>query len=202
DGAFVAEDLLAVAVMIVAEIAGVVDVELIVLVDGAQRIGHFAVVVFVGPAIDAAARPAGFGYRFIQHEVDDVGLMHQQVGGDAAGIIPVEAPLEVALRIPIALGRGAQETVEIGVLGRGIGRDGIAPGRVVGQRVAVPEGAHVMYVAHHALFDKFLGLLIERRTAVLGAHLYNFPGLLPYLADIEALFDGVGERFFDVDVFD
>src|ERR1019366_4653194 len=41
DGAFVAEDLLAVTVVIVAEVTRVIDVELtVVLVDGAEGIGH------------------------------------------------------------------------------------------------------------------------------------------------------------------
>jgi len=58
-----------------------------------------------------------------------------------------------------------------------------------------------MHVAHHTLLDKFLGFLVERGTAVLGADLNDFPGLLPGLDDVEALFDGVGQGFFDVDVF-
>ena len=202
DGAFVAEDLLAVTVVIVAEVTRVIDVELtVVLVDGAEGIGHVAVVGLIGPAVNAAARHAGLGQGLIEHEVDDVGLVDEEVCGDTAGVIPVEAPLEVALRIPVALGGGAEEAIEIGVLGRGFGGDDVAPGGIVGEGVAIPESADVVDVADHALLDEFVGLLIERGTAVLGADLAHLPGLTPDLDEVEALFDGVGEGFFEVNVF-
>src|ERR1035437_9782052 len=202
DGAFVAEDLLAVTVVIVAEVTRVIDVEFtVVLVDGAEGIGHVAVVGLIGPAVNAAARHAGLGQGLIEHEVDDVGLVDEEVCGDAAGVIPVEAPLEVALRIPVALGGGAEEAIEIGVLRRGFGGDDVAPGGIVGEGVAIPESADVVDVADHALLDEFVGLLIERGTAVLGADLAHLPGLPPDLDEVEALFDGVGEGFFEVDVF-
>ncbi len=57
-----------------------------------------------------------------------------------------------------------------------------------------------MHVADHALLDQFLGFLIKRRTAILRAHLHYLAGLLPDLDDIEAFFDGVGQRFFDIHV--
>jgi hypothetical protein len=50
------------------------------------------------------------------------------------------------------------------------------------------------------LLDEFLGFLVERRTAVLRAHLHDLAGLLPGAHDIETFLDGVGQRLFDVDV--
>jgi hypothetical protein len=85
--------------------------------------------------------------------------VHQQIGGDAAGVIPVEPPLEVAVGIPVVLGRGAQEAVPIGILRIGLGGNHVAPGRLVGQPVAIPEGAHEMDVAHHALLMSSLAFL-------------------------------------------
>ena len=98
------------------------------------------------------------------------------------------------------LRRGAQEAVPIGILRRGFRRDHIAPRRLVGQPVAIPEGAHEMHVADHALLDQFLRLFIERRTAILRSHLDDLFRFLPRLDDVEALFDGVRQRLLDVDV--
>src|SRR5580658_3215517 len=59
DGAFVAADLLAIAVMLVAEVATVIDMKIVgVFVNGAEGIWNVAVVGLIGPAIDAAGSDA------------------------------------------------------------------------------------------------------------------------------------------------
>ena len=92
DGAFVAHELLAVTEMVVAEIATVIQVESAgILEDGAHGVGHLAVVL--GPPQDRAGGRAGLRGRLAQDELRNIGLMHQQVRGDAARGIPVKRGL-------------------------------------------------------------------------------------------------------------
>src|ERR1035438_829404 len=92
-GALVAHELLAIAVMIVAEVAAIVEVESTgILEDGAHGIGHLAVVL--GPTEDRSGSRAGYRGGLAQDELGDVGLVYQQVGGDAARIIPIQPPLK------------------------------------------------------------------------------------------------------------
>src|ERR1051326_3592486 len=201
DGALVAAKLLAIAIVHVTEVAAVVDVEAVrIFVDGAQAIGHVAIIGFVGPAIDAAGCHAGERHGLAQDEVYDVGLVDQQVGRDATGVIPIKPPLEIALGVPGALGRRPQKFRAVGILRVGFGRDRIAPGWIIGRRIAIPERAHVMDVPNLPLFYHLLGFLVQRGAAVLRAHLYDFAGFLPLVDDVEALFDGVSQRFFNVHV--
>ena len=113
-------------------------------------------------------------------EVTDVGLVDEQVGRDAAGVVPVIAPLEVAILVErniLVLG-GFEEALPVGVFGTGVRRDDVAPcgggaGRRVLRRieVAVPEGAHVVALADKSVVDHFLGLDVELVGAVLGSDL-------------------------------
>src|ERR1700731_4695051 len=81
DGAFIAAELLAVAVMHVAEITTVVDMEAVgIFVDSTEAVGDVAVVILIGPSVDATGGHAGKRHGFTQHEVYDIGLVHQQVG--------------------------------------------------------------------------------------------------------------------------
>ncbi len=57
-----------------------------------------------------------------------------------------------------------------------------------------------MNVADHALGDHFLGALVEAVAAVLSADLHDFAGLLGGRDHLLALFDGVRQRFLDVDI--
>ena len=141
-----------------------------IFVDRAEGVRHVAIVL-IGPAIDAAGCHAGGRHGFAAHEIRDVGLMHQQVGRDAAGIIPIKPPLVIALQIERPLGSGAQESSASRCSGAGIGGNVVAPGRIVVERIAIPEGADVMDVADHALGDHLLGPLIQRVAAILRADL-------------------------------
>src|ERR1019366_1443857 len=108
NGALIAAELLAIAEMLVAEVAAVVDVELRIriLVEGAESVRNIAVVP--GPSINAARRHARTRHRLAADEVGDVGLVHQQVGGNAARIIPVKPPLIETLLVEGMLLRGSQ----------------------------------------------------------------------------------------------
>ena len=169
--------------------------------------GSVAVVVFSCPAVNAARRRHGVRGRLAGHEVDDVGLVDQKVGGDAAGIIPIEAPLEVAARIPGALRGGSQEPVEVGVL-------------------AWPRRATVLAVpgkSYRHAACRWAARCGTRRRARSAprrscpARSTPWPSYtawscgsgcppgrscptLPRLDDVPAFLDGVGERFFQVDV--
>ena len=79
-----------------------------VIVDGTETVRHVAVVGAVGPAVNAARSHAGLGNGLAQHEIHDVGLVYQQVGGNTARVVPIQAPLEIALRVPGVLRRGAR----------------------------------------------------------------------------------------------
>src|SRR5262249_56182804 len=112
------------------QIATVVELHAIgVIVDRTERVGYVTIVGLVGPSVYAAARHAALRHGLAEHEVDDVGLMHQQVSRDAARIIPLEPPLAVPMRIPIALGRGAEELQPVGVLRVGLAANSLAPPR-------------------------------------------------------------------------
>ena len=137
----------------------------------------------------------------VHDEGGDVGLVDHQVGGDAAGVVPIEAPLEVALLVEVLGGGGAEEALPVGVLLGGVGGNGVAPGRgAVGQVVAIPEGADVVAVADQALLDHRPRHLVEAVGAVLRADLDDALALGGDAHDLLRFFDGVGQRLLDVDV--
>ena len=152
DSAFIAQVLLAITVLGVAEVAGIVDVEFVRIVEqDAPGVRNVAVVV-LGPAQHAAGGHYGRRNSLAHHESGDVGLVDHQVGGDTAGIVPIQTPLAVAMGVERLLRRRPQELLPIGVL-RGEGRvERVAPGgRAARQSVAVPERPDVVAVANNSL---------------------------------------------------
>ncbi len=201
DGAFVAHELLAVSEVIVTEVATVVNVESIgVVVHRAQRIRHIAIVIR-RPAVNPTRRRARQRHRLAAHEVGDVGLVHQQIGRDAARVVPVQAPLIEPVGIPRLFGCAFEESLPVGIGFARVGGNLVAPRRIVVQRIAIPERANIVHLADHSLCDHFLGLDVQRIAAILGAHLHHLAGLLRGLHHLESFFDGVRERFLDVDIF-
>jgi len=106
-----------------------------------EGVGHFA----VGESIDATrGSDRGGQLRLAPHHVEGRQRVVEEVGGDAARIIPPFAEVEIAVRFPFALGRGAQEALPVDVVvafgaGSGAGPDlpvplalyGIAVGRTL-----------------------------------------------------------------------
>src|SRR5258708_35306820 len=109
--------------MVVAEVTGIVDMKLVVVfVDGAERIGDVAV-VFGDPPIDSTGGHAGGGHGFAADKVGDIGLMDQEVGRDAAGIVPIKTPLIEALEIEVVGGSAFLEAGPIGIGWSSVGRN-------------------------------------------------------------------------------
>ncbi len=57
-----------------------------------------------------------------------------------------------------------------------------------------------MNVADHSLLHHLLGFDVERVGSILRTYLHDLAGLLRRIHNVPPLFDGVGQRFFEVDV--
>src|ERR1019366_9319597 len=125
DGAVVAQDVFGDAKLIVAE-AGVPGVEqlLLMLHADVHGVGDFAAVL---PEVDAAGHGHGAGNLEIQNLVPEGKLVAHALVDVAAGVVPEEAPVDVAVGVEIDRFGVTEETLPEYILGRHIGVDGPRP---------------------------------------------------------------------------
>src|SRR5450759_1650626 len=122
DGAVLAEDVFGDAELIVAE-AGIPGVEqfLLMLHADVHGIGDFAAIL---PKVDAADHGDGAGNLEIQDLVPDGKLVAHVFVDVAAGVVPEEAPVDVAVGVEIDRFGIAEEALPDDVFGRHVGIDG------------------------------------------------------------------------------
>ena len=125
--------------------------------------------------------------------------MVEEIGGDAAGIVPVLAPAEVALGIERPLRGRAEEGFPVERLLGGLGVDGVVP--LPALIPVAPEAAgRPHHLAEQAVGDRLLGLPEVIHRGVLAADLEHAAGRFHHLGDLLRLLDRVGHRLFEVDV--
>ena len=96
-----------------------------ILQQGVNGIGNVAAFL---PAVQLAHGHHGRRHLRIHQVMDGGAEVHEQVGGDAAGVVLITAPAEKALEAEGALGRRPEEHFPVHCLGRGVGRNRIDPG--------------------------------------------------------------------------
>ena len=167
---------------------GIVDVH-------EERVRHLAILLQVDSARrgDAERELAADRQQQRRHRVVE------EIGGDAARIVPVLAPAEVALGIERALRRRAEKRLPVErLLGR-LGIDGVVP---LAAQVLVPAetAGRPHDLANQPVVDHFLRFpeVIHRR--VLASDLQDPAARLDDLGDLACLVDGVGHRLLEVHV--
>src|ERR1035437_2836783 len=176
DGAVIAEDVFGDAELIVAE-AGVPGVEqlLFMLHADVHGIGHFAAVL---PEVDAADHGDGAGNLEIQYLVPDGKLVAHVLVDVAAGVVPEEAPVDVAVGVEIDRFGVAEEALPDDVFGRHVGIDGARPLGFAVRCIAVHVGVDGGDLAHEF-----------RRIELDGVG--NGAGGGPLMADLDGMLAGV-----------
>src|ERR1017187_10299374 len=161
DGAVIAQHVFGDAELIVAE-AGVPGVEqfLFMLHGDVHRVGDFAAVL---PEVDAAHHGDGAGNLEIQDLVPDGKLMAHVLVDVAAGVVPEQAPVDVAVGVEIHRSGVAKEAFPDDVFGRHVGVDGARPVGFAVRSVAVHVAVDGGDFAHQFRRIEFDG--VPNRTA-------------------------------------
>src|SRR5664280_992144 len=209
DGAVIAQRVFGDAQLVVAE-TGVPGVEqfLFMLHADVHGVGHFAAIL---PKVDAAHHGDGAGNLEIHHLVPEGKLVAHVLVHVAAGVVPEEAPVDVAVGVEIHRSGVAQEALPEDVFGRHIGIDGPRPLRFAVRRIAVHVAVDGGDLAHQFrlveidgvpngagggplmadLHGMPAGVLLESRAHAFGVVHGERHGL--FLVDVLATGDGGGE---------
>ena len=150
------------------------------------------------PEIDAAVGDDGARVRQAGEPVDGVDLVDEPLVGNAGGVGPEEAELEVLARVEGLVGTVEQIALPVGVLFLEQ-RDDVGAAPAAGL-VDVPCHLDHDDVAELAGLDVFGGLLIAGRGAALRADLDDLAGLVDGGAEVAGVVHGVGGGLFDVGV--
>ena len=123
----------------------------------------------------------------------------EEVRRDAAGVVPVLPPAEVALGIERALRRRTEKRLPVERLVRGLRVDRVVPLAAL-VAVAAESAGRPDDFAEQAVLNRFLRLpeVVHRR--VLAADLEDAAARLHRLGDLPGFLDRVGHRLFEVDV--
>src|SRR4051812_30225906 len=116
--------------------------------------------------------------------------MHEEVGGNAARIVPIESPLIKPLRVPFTLWRTLEEPAPVRIFRTRTRRDVVSPDGFRWNVVPVPEGSNVVHLADHPLRDHLFRLLIESVAAVLGSDLNHLTRTRTGTDELRALLNG------------
>src|ERR1035438_2555550 len=176
DGAVVAQDVFGDAELIVAE-AGVPGVEqlLFMLHGDAHGVRDFAAVL---PEVDAAGHGHGAGNLEIQNLVPEGKLMAHVLVDVAAGVVPEEAPVDVAVGVEIDRFGVAEEALPEDIFGRHIGVDGPRP-----------LGLAVWGIAVHLAVDG--GDLAHQLGPIEADGVGHGAGGGPLMADLDGMLAGI-----------
>ena len=161
-----------------------------------ERVGDLAILLHV----DAAAR--GHAHRELRPDghQDRRDRVVEEVGRDAARVVPVLAPPEVPRRIPVTLRRVADERLPVEVGRIGVGIDLVVP-LVAALRAVAPEAARRPdHLADQPVLDRLLRLVEVIERGVLAADLQDAAARLDVLGDLARLVHRVGHRLLEVDV--
>ena len=156
---------------------------------------HFAVVL---PVVDVAVAEDALRLLHAHQLVRGGHEVHEEVGRQAARVVPEEPPLEEAAQVEVARRRPADEALEVHGLGRGVGRDRVVPG--AGRGVAVEATLDERHLADPPALDQLARLLRAAHAHVLAADLEHLAALIGGGDERLALLPGVGHRLLDVDV--
>ena len=142
---------------------------------------------------DAEREVAADGQQQRRHRVVE------EVRRDAAGVVPVLPPAEVALGIERALRRRTEKRLPVERLVRGLRVDRVVP-LPAQVAVAAESAGRPDDFAEQAVLNRFLRLpeVVHRR--VLAADLQDAAAGLHRVGDLPGLFHRVGHRLFEVDV--
>ena len=150
------------------------------------------------PAVDVREGEDALGLLDPHQLVRGRDEMDEQIGGEAARVVPVETPLEEAAQVEVARRRGAEEPLEVHRRWRGVGRDGVVPGARGG--VAVDLALDQRHLPQPAAPDELGCPLRAAHAHVLAADLDHLAALLGGRDERLALFPRMGHRLLDVDV--
>ena len=166
---------------------------------GHDRIHRVGDVARVLPAVELARRHHPFRHLGIHDEVDGRHQVHEQIRGNAAGVIPVTAPAEKALQAVRVVGSRPEELFPVHCIRRRVRRNGIDPGAARG--VAIVGGADHRDLPERPALDELFRFELGGGANALASDLVDAVALLRSGDDLEAFVDRVGHRLFDVDVF-
>src|ERR1017187_515980 len=209
DGAVIAQRVFGDAQLVIAE-AGVPGVKqfFFMLHADVHGVGHFAAIL---PKVDAAHHGDGAGNLEIHHLVPEGKLVAHVLVHVAAGVVPEEAPVDVAVGVEIHRSGVAQEALPEDVFGRHIGIDRPRPLRFAVRRIAVHVAVDRGDLAHQFrlveidgvphgagrgplmadLHGMLAGVLLESRAHAFGVVHRERHGL--FLVDMLATGEGGGE---------
>src|ERR1039458_3120770 len=176
DGAVIAQDVFGDAELIVAE-AGIPGVEqlLFMLHGDVHGVGYFAAVL---PEVDAAGHGHGAGNLEIQNLVPERKLVAHVLVDVATGVVPEEAPVDVAVGVEIVRSRVTGEALPEDVFGRHIGVDGPRP-----------LGLAVWGIAVHLAVDG--GDLAHQLGPIEADGVGHGAGGGPLMADLDGMLAGI-----------
>ncbi len=166
-----------------------------VVEEGEQDVVGVAAVL---PEAETAGSHSAGGAVGAGDEVCAAEEMHEEIAGDAGGVVLPLAPLEEALGGERDFGGCAFEARPIAGFGGGVERDGVVPGADGG--VAVPAGGDHVELADGAGGEELFGLGVDDGADALAANLENTVGGVGGFDDLRAVGVDVDHRLFEVDV--